>query len=47
MIALIAGPTKPPRSMQGLGLPYLAGVLEEAGFKAKIFDLYPPLIGYR
>ena len=42
MIALIAGPTKPPRSMQGLGLPYLAGVLEEAGFKAKIFDLYPP-----
>lgn len=42
MIALIAGPSKPPRSMQGLGLPYLAAVLEAAGFKAKIFDLYPP-----
>jgi radical SAM superfamily enzyme YgiQ (UPF0313 family) len=42
MIALIAGPGKPPRSVQGLGLPYLAAVLEEAGFKVKIFDLYPP-----
>jgi anaerobic magnesium-protoporphyrin IX monomethyl ester cyclase len=41
MIALIAGPGKPPRSVQGLGLPYLAAVLEEAGFQAKIFDLYP------
>ena len=41
MIALIAGPTKPRRSIQGLGLPYLAAVLEEAGFKAIIFDLYP------
>jgi len=41
MIALIAGPTKPPRSVQGLGLPYLAAVLQEAGFKARIFDLYP------
>ena len=41
MIALIAGPRKPRRSMQGLGLPYLAAVLEEAGFEAKIFDLYP------
>ncbi len=42
MIALIAGPVKPPRSVQGLGLPYLAAVLERAGFKAKIFDLCPP-----
>ena len=42
MIALIAGPRKPSRSVQGLGLPYLAAVLEEAGFQAKIFDLYPP-----
>jgi anaerobic magnesium-protoporphyrin IX monomethyl ester cyclase len=42
MIALIAGPGKPPRSVQGLGLPYLAAVLEEAGFNVKIFDLYPP-----
>jgi len=42
MIALIAGPGKPPRSVQGLGLPYLAAVLEEARFQAKIFDLYPP-----
>ncbi|MFQ6043488.1 MAG: B12-binding domain-containing radical SAM protein [Candidatus Poribacteria bacterium] len=41
MIALIAGPRKPPRSVQGLGLPYLAAVLQEAGFEAKIFDLYP------
>lgn len=41
-IALIAGPMKPPRSMQGLGLPYLAAVLEEAGFRPEIFDLYPP-----
>lgn len=42
MIALIAGPCKPPRSVQGLGLPYLAAVLERAGFEAKIFDLCPP-----
>lgn len=42
MIALIAGPIKPPRAIQGLGLPYLAAVLEEAGFEARIFDLYPP-----
>lgn len=42
MIALIAGPKEPPRSVQGLGLPYLAAVLQEAGFEAKIFDLYPP-----
>ncbi len=42
MIALVAGPGKPPRSVQGLGLPYLAAVLEEAGFQVKIFDLYPP-----
>jgi radical SAM superfamily enzyme YgiQ (UPF0313 family) len=41
MIALIAGPGKPPRSVQGLGLPYLAAVLEEAGLTARIFDLYP------
>ena len=41
MIALIAGPGKSPRFVQGLGLPYLAAVLEEAGFKARIFDLYP------
>ncbi|MCL5270871.1 MAG: B12-binding domain-containing radical SAM protein [bacterium] len=41
MIALIAGPTKPPRFAQGLGLPYLAAVLEKAGFAAKICDLYP------
>jgi len=41
-IALIAGPTDPPRSMQGLGLPYLAAVLEEGGFDTRIFDLYPP-----
>lgn len=42
MIALIAGPVKPPRSVQGLGLPYLAAVLERAGFRAKVFDLCPP-----
>lgn len=41
MIALIAGPQKPPRSFQGLGLPYLAAVLEEGGFDARICDLYP------
>lgn len=41
MIALIAGPKKPRRCMQGLGLPYLAAVLEEAGFKPEIYDLYP------
>ncbi len=41
MIALIAGPGKPPRSVQGLGLPYLAAVLEEAGLEVGIFDLYP------
>lgn len=41
MIALIAGPTKPPRFAQGMGLPYLAAVLEKSGFKVKIFDLYP------
>lgn len=42
MIALIAGPGKPPRSVQGLGLPYLGAVLEEAGFEVRIFDVYPP-----
>ncbi|NOZ21845.1 MAG: radical SAM protein [Planctomycetes bacterium] len=42
MIVLIAGPQKPPRSFQGLGLPYLGGVLEEAGFEVKICDKYPP-----
>ena len=41
MIVLIFGPQKPPRSYQGLGLPYLAGVLEEAGFEVKICDKYP------
>ena len=41
MIALIAGPAKPPRFVQGLGLPYLAAVLQESGFEARIFDLYP------
>jgi anaerobic magnesium-protoporphyrin IX monomethyl ester cyclase len=41
MIALIAGPTKAPRFAQGLGLPYLAAVLEATGFKVRIFDLYP------
>jgi len=40
MIALIAGPDRPPRFAQGLGLPYLAAVLEEAGYEAKIFDRY-------
>jgi len=42
-IALVAGPGKPPRSVQGLGLPCLAAVLEAAGFRPKVFDLYPPL----
>ncbi|MBM3188195.1 MAG: B12-binding domain-containing radical SAM protein, partial [Chloroflexi bacterium] len=42
MIALIAGPAKIPRVAQGLGLPYLAAVLEASGFKVRIFDLYPP-----
>ena len=28
--------------MQGLGLPYLAAMSEEAGFRVKIFDIYPP-----
>jgi anaerobic magnesium-protoporphyrin IX monomethyl ester cyclase len=42
MIALIAGPSKAPRSMQGLGLPYLAAVLEQTGFVVRIFDRYPP-----
>jgi len=41
MVALIAGPCKPPRSVQGLGLPYLAAGLERAGFEARILDLYP------
>ncbi|MBI2298105.1 MAG: B12-binding domain-containing radical SAM protein [Armatimonadetes bacterium] len=41
MIALIAGPQKPPRSFQGLGLPYLAAVLEEGGFEVRICDKYP------
>jgi len=41
MIALIAGPSKPPRFAQGLGLPYLSAVLEKAGFEVKIFDRYP------
>jgi radical SAM superfamily enzyme YgiQ (UPF0313 family) len=43
-VALIAGPCKPPRSVQGLGLPYLASLLEENGFKAGIFDLYPSTV---
>ncbi|MEW6356498.1 MAG: radical SAM protein [Planctomycetota bacterium] len=42
MIVLIAGPQKPPRSFQGLGLTYLAAVLEEAGFEVRICDKYPP-----
>lgn len=42
-IALVAGPGKPPRSVQGLGLPCLAAVLEAAGFSPRVFDLYPPL----
>lgn len=41
VIALIAGPGKPPRFVQGLGLPYLAAVLEKAGFNPMIFDVYP------
>ena len=41
MICLIAGPQKPPRSYQGLGLTYLAGVLEGAGFEVRICDKYP------
>jgi len=41
MITLVAGPNKPPRSVQGLGLPYLATVLEKAGFEVKISDIYP------
>ena len=41
MIVLIFGPQKPPRSYQGLGLPYLAAVLEEAGFEVRICDKYP------
>ena len=41
MIVLIFGPEKPPRSYQGLGLPYLAAVLEEAGFEVRICDKYP------
>jgi len=41
MIVLIAGPDKPPRSYQGLGLTYLAAVLEEAGFEVRICDKYP------
>lgn len=43
MIALIAGPTEPPRVIQGLGPPYLAAVLERAGYEVEIFDLYPPV----
>ncbi|MBM3474523.1 MAG: radical SAM protein [Armatimonadetes bacterium] len=42
MVALIAGPCPPPRMAQGLGLPYLAAALEEAGYEAAIFDTYPP-----
>lgn len=42
MIVLIAGPQKPPRWAQGMGLPYLAAVLEKAGLEVRIFDLYPP-----
>ncbi|MBM3474771.1 MAG: B12-binding domain-containing radical SAM protein [Armatimonadetes bacterium] len=42
MVALIAGPQKDPRCAQGMGLPYLAAVLEEAGFEVRIFDRYPP-----
>lgn len=41
VIALIAGPGKPPRFVQGLGLPWLAAVLEKAGFRPMIFDVYP------
>jgi len=43
MIALIAGPCPPPRSVQGLGLPYLAAALEQAGHEVGIFDTYPAL----
>ena len=42
MVILVAGPHRPPRWGQGLGLPYLAAVLEQHGLKAKICDLYPP-----
>jgi len=42
MIALIAGPQKEPRAAQGMGLPYLAAVLEQDGFEVRIFDRYPP-----
>jgi len=42
MIALIAGPCPPPRSVQGLGLPYLAAALEQAGHEVGIFDTYSP-----
>jgi len=42
MIPLIAGPCPPPRSVQGLGLPYLAATLEQAGHKVGILDTYPP-----
>lgn len=42
MIVLIASPEKPPRSYQGLGLTYLAAVLEEAGLEVRICDKYPP-----
>jgi len=41
MVVLVAGPGKPPRSVQGLGVAYLAAALEESGFAAKILDLYP------
>lgn len=42
MIALVAGPHRPPRFAQGLGLPSLAAVLEAAGLPVRVFDLYPP-----
>ena len=41
-IALIAGPSQAPRFVQGMGLPYLAAALEQAGFRPRVFDLYPP-----
>jgi anaerobic magnesium-protoporphyrin IX monomethyl ester cyclase len=41
-VALIAGPGDPPRSVQGLGLPYLGAVVEQGGIEARIFDVYPP-----
>ncbi len=44
MIALVAGPQKPPRSFQGLGLAYLAAMLEQNGHPVNIFDLYPPSV---